>query len=268
MNMNYYRIRSSVTKGLLNEEVQRIDRELLKYKRTIESFTPQQMAVFGLMVEQAASIKATEKFVILGDVINNVIMGYLSMNDSMSWQDILDANQEIGDLIIEDYEKYYKIYSECKGDYEKMSNTVKVDIEALEIEFEALIKEGMNQKQAIELMKDKFPSLSNSILASTYKKVKKVADVKEIEEVIDIALQEIEAEEKGIVECEIIPVKEKTSTLKVVNRVIDLNGENGKYTVSSQYGVRLELPENTLQFTNKSEIDSFIAEILEAYNMM
>lgn len=260
MNANYYRIRNTIIRGLSKEEIDITDKELKKYKKIIDSLTPQQMGLFHLLVEQGAARKTNEHMDRFAEIVDNTIIGYLSQTD-LSWEEVLRENAKIGELLMEDCEIENKFFNENKGDIEKMSSSMKKTMEQAEERALQIIQDGKNQKKAIEELKEEFPELSSALISTVYKKVKSEGIEKEVAETP-------KADPEATITCEkaMIPEK-KPLKLDVVSVQIIANGENGTYNINSE-GVKLELPTNQLNFKNITDIDRFADEITEAFRMV
>lgn len=278
MNANYYRIRNAIIRGLSDEEIEITDKELIKYKRVIDSFTPQQMGIFQLLVEQGAVRKSNENLDRFAVSVNRAINGYLA-EELNTWDEVLEASEKISVYLINDSEMEVKLFREHKGDLEKMGAALKKTLEIVENRAKDLIAKEVNQKQAIQELKDEFPEISNSLISSTYKRV-----LKESEEILGNKTEVIVMDEASVIQeepkveakedvaevvTEIVTNNETSeeTKLRIVNKILDIEGENGSYRVDRN-GVRLDLPENVLQFENIEVFNSFVNEVLEVFRMV
>lgn len=261
INANYYRIRTTIIKGLSETEIDITEKELMKYKRVIDSFTPQQMGIFQLLVEQGAVRKSNENLDRFASGMERAITGYFS--EFLTWDEVLAANEKISEYLINDSKMETRLFKEFKGDINKMGASMKKTLEILENRAKDIIESGKNQKEAIQELKDEFPEVSNSLISSSYKKILKEVTTN-TSELINVS-QEVEKE--AVVE-EVQENEPSKSRLKVVNQLIEIEGENGLYTVDTKNGLRLEMAENILQFSNEEDLYNFVSEMKEAFGMV
>lgn len=254
INANYYRVRKEVLRGLNEKEKDITDKELIKYKKVIDSFSPQQMSVFQLLVEQGSTRKSIENLDRFASSIERAILGYLS-EEMETWEQVLKADEEISKLMINDSIMESKLYEEHKGDFVKMGASLQKTLEIVENRAKEMATKGMNQKQAIQELKDEFPEVSNALISSSFKKMLKEVSTNRSALIV---LDEVSAEK----EAEAQPTK-----LKIVNRTVEVEGENGLYR-ADKTGLKLELPENIIQFASEEELYNFVSEIKEVFRMV
>lgn len=56
--------------------------------------------------------------------------------------------------------------------------------------------------------------------------------------------------------------------LIIIDKTYVIEGENGNYEVSSKYGIKLNLPENVMEFRDMKGLINFFNEVKEVFEMV
>ena len=251
LNANYYRIRNMVIEGCGKEDIEKVDRELKKYISVIETFTPKQMTLFSLLVEQASILKSNKNFDRFSAAVERAFIGYISERED-NWNVILKELEIVSKIIIENYGYENEVYKKVGGELKKMNELIDKDIEKVSIRIKELLKEKKKQKAIVEAIKKEFSNLPSSIIISTYKKVKN--EIEAVEEAVT-EVEEIEAVE----EAEENPTKENTTMDMDIRIKVKCN--NRKYIIEDDKILLIFPSGEEFTFQNRTEFRNFIEEL-------
>lgn len=176
-------------KDLPRSQRRQKERELKEHVKTMNQFTPKQLALMEEVIRYGAKAQAHEevdKIIVSLDRCMTAYL-YLKFEDYLE-EDILREQDIISRLLDEDNIRIRDILKECKGDTIMAKNKMdKYESEVREVVNE-LLDNGVKQNKAVEILQDKFPVLSKAMLVNGFKKVKAERNhVKEDSDVIAAA---------------------------------------------------------------------------------
>jgi hypothetical protein len=158
-----------------------------KAKRFIDNLTPWQIEV----VEMLVNVRANERTAEFTDTLDRAISALLveSFPDK-TYDDICKLEDYYAELVIEDTTKFKKIVDECGGKQDMITKAMQKYEKEIRAKGRELLEKGVNQKQAIEELVIKFPSLSKSMLTNAFKKLKAEWEESHKEDTADLDVQE------------------------------------------------------------------------------
>ena len=151
-------------------ERRRKEKDLKKMERAAKSLTPEQMEIMDRFVTKATNEQITE----FSEAIDRSITAYLILNNpEKSWDEIVKMQDDFADLMYEDIKKYRKLLEEdMKGDNQMGKKCLEKFENKLRERANKLIKSGVSQNDAIEMLRYEFPELSKSMISNAFKKIK------------------------------------------------------------------------------------------------
>lgn len=248
--------------GMSREKRRAMERDMEKNAKIISKLTPAQTKLIDMLASQKAEDLVHEMNILIDRSISALLINKFP---EKTWDDIVQIQDELANLMEEDTKKWRKLggVNMANKRIGEMANQVRQ--KSLE-----LIGQGIKQKESIEILVTQFPELSKSMITNAYKKtVKEFNDKKEELETKDI-LKELfpDAAEEDLNEvCNIVTeskseiplekyhngevgnmveneciaevVKENkeevklNNKLKVIKRVVEIEGEFGVYSVEN-----------------------------------
>lgn len=194
--------------------------------------------------------------------------------EDMTWKQVIDKYQEFSDMVLAETEKVSDLKKEFGGDWVMSVN--KMEKAVLDRAME-LIKNGENQKNAVEILSIEFHRLSKSMITNVFKKCKeeykaqqneldraaKLTDTdKAIEYIFKEDGQAIKTNKEVANNATTENKEEKfMNKLKVKSMVVE--GENGVYKVCENW-VELQGDE-LISFSNVNELEKYRKEELEKF---
>lgn len=216
-------------------------------------------------VVRLADDRNRELYKEMTDTLDRSILAALILETDMEIEDVEKVFELVYDLVEEDLKKSKKLKIKGNGD---MAKGAEKYLDKLIERVETLLKEGVNQKESIEILSKEFGMLSKSMITNSYKRIRKdykdslsktenvelvekeAPTDKEIEQAIDYIF-----EEKKVCES-----KEK-SKFEILTKKVEMTvkGEFGTYEIEDSI-VRV----NGLKFNKAEEVEEvFAAKIKE-----
>lgn len=250
-----------------------------KFQEVLKDLPMQQYLKVIKFVEQEVIERSKEiekeydkKFEIISEALNRNITAAIILSTDYTLEEINKIFKLIWELTEEDNKKVINLKKEGDGDWMKAVEKYVEDIQKRSAE---LIRQGIKQKNAIEILTIEFPKLSKSMITNSYKKAKEIMVEnkklkREIEEDPDALelyhaiwgeeeIENKEVEEMGKENIEINKAPEGAN-LKILskNLIMDIQGEYGIYHIENN---KVQLEET--EFNSKEDVEEAYRKHIE-----
>ena len=250
------------------------ERELKDDFKIFHKFSDNQVEVVNRMVAYVANELAIERIDEIMDSINRCVVAYFNIRfEDMTIKELDQEFRVLDSLMEEDSRKIELLIKGCGGNKEMAKKKMTKSLEEIEVMCNELLDKGTKQKQAIEILEDKFKDIPKSILTNKFKEIKAEREVEEVEPDVVAAAEyifpEIKEEKKEVTKVntpkEVETHVQAKSKLKKVSEIFE--GEFGQY-VKTPEGVtaadKLYKDVESVDIESKDIIEKNVA-LVESY---
>lgn len=250
-----------------------------KFQEVLKDLPMQQYLKVIKFVEQEVIERSKEiekehdkQFEMISKALDRNITAAMILRTDYTLEEINKIFQLAWELIEEDNKKVINLKKEGDGDWMKAAEKYVEDIQKRSAE---LIRQGVKQKNAIEILTNEFPKLSKSMVTNSYKKSKEIMLEskklkEEIEEDLDalelyhaiwgkeeIENKEVEEMKKENIEIDKAP---EGANLKILSKslIMDIQGEYGTYHIENS---KVQLEET--EFNSKEDVEETYRKHIE-----
>lgn len=213
-----------------------------------------------------------KQFEMISKALDRNITAAMILRTDYTLEEINKIFQLAWELIEEDNKKVINLKKEGDGDWMKAAEKYVEDIQKRSAE---LIRQGVKQKNAIEILTNEFPKLSKSMVTNSYKKAKEIMlESKKLKEEIEedpdalelyhaiwgkeeIENKEVEEMKKENIEINKAP---EGANLKILSKslIMDIQGEYGTYHIENN---KVQLEET--EFNSKEDVEEAYRKHIE-----
>lgn len=219
------------------QQRRKMEREKDAAAKTISKFSSKEIEIIESITNAKADEKFKDRMAEVEEIMSRCVSAYfIELFPDKSWQDIFNIENGLAKLMVEDTEKWRRLLEGKDG---KMGKKVLKELEEkVRNSAKDLIEKDEKQKEAIEILVNLYPMLSRACVTTAYKKVKselaidKEVKNSEVEKATEYIFgednqQELKEEVQDMKKEEV-----RVSNLKVVKKVLEVEGEFGTYTVN------------------------------------